>query len=254
MAASLDVRDLSGGVRQLTFSNPGRKNALDPGVLEVLDQALRDGGRVKAWLLRGEGGVFSSGYDLMALDGFPEGTRLPDERLEEVFDALSAHPAPSVALVDGPAVGAGCELSVACDFRVGGPSAFFQLPPAKLGVVYALPGLARVRERIGPVAARTLFLTARRVEAPEALRLGLLDQLAEDPEAAALSLCESLAASAPLAMRGLKQGLSMLERGGGTAEERAAYEGLRRQSFNSDDVKEGRAALLERRAPRFTGR
>jgi enoyl-CoA hydratase/carnithine racemase len=111
-----------------------------------------------------------------------------------------------------------------------------------------------VRERIGPVAARTLFLTARRVEAPEALRLGLLDQLAEDPEAAALGLCESLAASAPLAMRGMKQGLSMLERGGGTAGERAAYEVLRRQSFNSDDVKEGRAALLERRAPRFTGR
>ncbi len=254
MPASLDVRDVGPGVRQLTLSHPGRKNALDAGVLEQLDAALRDDAGVKAWLLRGEGGVFSSGYDLMALDGFPEGTRLPDERLGEVFDALARHPAPSVALVDGPAVGAGCELAVACDFRVGNAAAFFQLPPAKLGVVYALAGLARVRERIGPVAARTLFLAARRVEAKAALHLGLLDELADDAGAAALALCESLAASAPLAMRGLKQGLSLLERGGGTPAERAAYEVLRRESFNSEDVKEGRAAMLERRPPRFQGR
>jgi enoyl-CoA hydratase/carnithine racemase len=254
MPASLHIRDLPGGVRELTLSHPGRKNALDESVLEALDAALRGGAGVSAWLIRGEGGAFSSGYDLTALDGFPEGTRLPDERLGEVLDALSAHPAPSVALVEGPAVGAGCELAVACDFRVGSRDAFFLLPPAKLGVVYALQGLARVRERIGPVAARTLFLTAKRVDAQEALRLHLLDEVADDARAAAEALCASLAASAPLAMRGMKRGLSLLERGGVTADERAAYEALRRQSFNSDDVREGRAALLERRPPRFTGR
>lgn len=254
MPASLQVRDLPHGVRELTLSNPGRKNALDAGALEALDASLREGGDVKAWLLRGEGGAFSSGYDLTALEAFPEGTRLPDERLGEVLDALSAHPAPSVALVEGPAIGAGCELAVACDFRVGRRDAFFQLPPARLGVVYALPGLARVRERIGPVAARTLFLAARRVEAAEALRLQLLDEVADDASAAAEALCASLAASAPLAMRGMKRGLALLERGAVTAEERAAYEALRRQSFNSDDVREGRAAVLERRPPRFTGR
>lgn len=255
VAARLDVKDLPGGVRELTVSNPARKNALDDGLLEQLDRALGEGDDVRAWLVRGAGeGIFSAGYDLTSLSDYQPGTRLPDERLGEVLDRLSRHPAPSVALVTGPAIGAGCELAVACDFRVGDARALFAMPPAKIGVVYALKGLQRLVARVGEGRARYLFLTGRRLPADDAQRAGLLDVLAADAEAQALALCAELAGNAPLAVRGMKRGLALLEEGGGSVEARADYEALRRASFNSADAKEGRDAVLEKRAPRFTGR
>lgn len=254
MAATLKVKDLPGGIRELTVSNPARKNALDDGLLEQLARALDDAAGVRAWLVRGAGtGIFSAGYDLTALSEVQPGTPLPDERLGEVLDALSRHPAPSVALVTGPAIGAGCELAVACDFRVGDERALFAMPPAKIGVVYALKGMRRLIARVGEGRARYMFLTGRRVGAEEALRYGLLDVLAVDAESAALALCAELASNAPLAVRGMKLGLGLLEDGGGTAEGRAEYEALRRASFNSKDAREGRDAVLEKRSPRFTG-
>ncbi|MEW6433929.1 MAG: enoyl-CoA hydratase/isomerase family protein [Myxococcota bacterium] len=254
MAATLEVKDLPGGVRALTVSNPARKNALDDGLLEQLDRALTGADEVRAWLLRGAGeGIFSAGYDLTSLSDYQPGTPLPDERLGEVLDALSRHPAPSVALVTGPAIGAGCELAVACDFRVGDARALFAMPPAKIGVVYALKGMQRLIARVGEGRARYMFLTGRRLAADDALRCGLLDVLADDAEAQALALCNELASNAPLAVRGMKQGLALLEEGGGTGEQRAAYEALRRASFNSQDAREGRDAALEKRTPRFRG-
>jgi enoyl-CoA hydratase/carnithine racemase len=252
MPASLQVDELGEGVRALTIANPTRKNALDAGLLDALAHALADDAGVRAWLVRADGvGIFSAGYDLNALNGFPEGTALPDERLGEVLDLLSHHPAPSVALVTGPAVGAGCELAAACDFRVGDASARFVMPPAKLGVVYALKGLERLRSRVGDQAARRMFLLGRAVDATEAKHLGLLDVLADDAAVQALAMCRELTANAPLAVRGMKQGLALLDGHGG---DRADYERLRRESFNSADAREGRDALLARRTPRFSGR
>ncbi|GMU60477.1 MAG: enoyl-CoA hydratase [Myxococcaceae bacterium] len=257
VVATLLVKDLPGGVRELTVSHPARKNALDDGLLEALDAALASSDGVRAWLVRGAGqGIFSAGYDLTALTSYQPDAPLPDERLGEVLDRLSRHPAPSVALVTGPAVGAGCELAAACDFRVGDEHARFCMPPAKIGVVYALKGLQRFIARVGEGRARYLFLTGRSLDAKDALRVGLLDLLAPDAaaaEAQALALCGELAANAPLAVRGLKRGLDLLEEGGGTAAERAQYEALRRQSFNSRDAREGRDAVLAKRAPRFIG-
>lgn len=258
MPAALGIDDLGGGVRQLTIAHPERRNALDDGLLEALAAAVADGSGVRAWLVRGAGeGIFSSGYDLSSLSRVEAGAPLPDERIGEVFDALLQHPAPSVALVTGPAFGAGCELALACDFLVGDAQAVFCMPPAKLGVVYSLKGLARVADRIGVAAARFLFLSGRRCGADEALRLGLLDVL--EPTAAeacveAVALCRELAQAAPLAVAGMRRGFALLAKGGGSAYERAEYEALRRASFNSDDAAEGRVAILEKRAPRFQGR
>jgi enoyl-CoA hydratase/carnithine racemase len=182
---------------------------------------------------------------------------LPDERIGEAFDTLTRHPAPSVALVTGPAFGAGCELALTCDFRVGDARALFCMPPAKVGVVYALKGLARVTERIGAGHARFMFLTGRRFGAADALRMGLLDVLvptAADAELEAVALCRELGEAAPLAVAGMRRGFALLAKVGGTADELAEYEALRRTSFNSDDAAEGRAAILEKRAPRFHGR
>lgn len=253
MPATLQVTEVADGVRALTLSHPERKNALDPGFLDALEAALANGAGVRAWLLRATGpGPFSAGYDLNALNGFPEGSPLPDERLGEVFDLLSVHPAPSVALVTGLAVGAGCELAASCDFRVGDAGAKFAMPPAKLGVVYALKGLARLTSRVGEQAARRMFLTGRTVDADSALRLGLLDVLAVEAEKEALALCSDLAANAPLAVQGMKRGFRLMH--GGAEQLLVEYERLRRESFNSEDAREGKDALMGRRVPVFKGR
>ena len=190
MAAQLEVSEAGDGVRVLTLSNPARRNALDEGLLDQLAQALSTPDDVRAWLVRGAGdGIFSAGYDLNALGGRAPAAPLPDERLGEVLDLLSRHPAPSVAMVNGPAIGAGCELAVACDFRVGDQRALFSMPPARIGVVYALKGLQRLVARVGEGFARFMFLTGRRVDAELAFRKGLLDLLEANSERAALELC-----------------------------------------------------------------
>ena len=126
------------------------------------------------------------------------------------------------------------------------------MPPAKLGVVYALKGLRRLTSRVGEQAARRMLLTGRPVDAEQAVRLGLLDVLAIDAQAQALALCTELAGNAPLAVRGLKRGFELMS--GGSEADLAAWELARRESFNSDDAREGKAALLARQVPRFLGR
>ena len=254
MPAALTVADLGDGIRSLTLSNPARKNALDDVALDQLRAALRTADRVRCWLVRGEGtGAFSAGYDLSSLTQVGEGA-LPDEAIGDVFDLLQQHAAPSVALVTGPAFGAGCELACACDFRVGDAKAVFCLPPAKIGVVYAARGIQRVAALTGLGRAKWMFLTGARIEADEARSFGLLDAVAEDAEARALAVCRELAGAAPLAVAGMKRTFSALLRGGPDAAEATALEGLRRAAFNSDDAREGREAFLARRPPKFSGR
>lgn len=254
MPGALRIDDRPDGVRVLTLSNPGRKNAIDSVMLAQLDGAIAASTGVRAWLLRGEGeGVFSAGWDLNDLTTYESDERLPDDRLGDVFDRLMHHPAPSVAVIDGPAFGAACELAMACDFRLGGSGALLSMPPARLGVVYALRGLDRFRAKLGDATTRLLFLTGKRIGAEEALRRGVIDELVAAPRADAERWCTELASMAPLAISGLKRGLGLLARGGGTETERAHYDTLRRASFNSADAAEGRLAILEKRAPRFRG-
>ena len=254
MPAALRVEDRGGGVRALTLSNPGRKNAIDSVLLGQLDDAVADAEGIRAFLVLGEGdGIFSAGWDLNDLSTYGEGERLPDEHLSEVLDRLMHHPAPSVAAIDGPAFGAACELALACDFRVAGPRAVLSMPPARLGVVYSLNGLDRFRSRVGDATTRYLFLTGRRIGTEEALRRGLVDVVSQTPVVDAERLCAELAGNAPLAVSGLKQGLSLLSHGEASAGALAEYQAVRRRSFNSADAAEGRLAILQKRAPRFRG-
>ncbi|MBX7097814.1 MAG: enoyl-CoA hydratase/isomerase family protein [Myxococcaceae bacterium] len=252
MGGTLDVEDLPGGVRRLTVQHLARKNALDDGILRQLHDALRTPPSVRVLWVRGAGGAFSAGYDLHQLSRAPAPNEpLPDALLGEVLDALTRHPAPSIAQVQGPAFGAGCELACACDFRVGDATAVFSLPPAKLGLVYAPAGIRRVQTRVGAQRARLMFLTAQRVDAQRALDYGLLDVLGADAEAQTQALASELAALSPRALAGMKVVLDSLLP---PAREDPALEALRRERFASADAAEGRASFLERRAARFLDR
>ncbi|MBK7862310.1 MAG: enoyl-CoA hydratase/isomerase family protein [Archangiaceae bacterium] len=239
----MKVEDLGQGVRRLTLSNPGRRNALDAETLDALEAAVAASSGVRCWLLQGEGGHFCSGWNLAHLEALLPSAPLPDERIGVVFDALQRCDAPTLAFVQGSAFGAGFELSCACDFRLATADAVFCIPPAKLGIVYAPRGIARVAGVVGAGRARNLFLSARRVSAAEALGLGLADEVAD--EARALAFAQELALTAPLAVAGMKR----IFRG-----ELEGIDALRRQSFHSDDAREGLAALQEKRPPKFSGR
>jgi enoyl-CoA hydratase/carnithine racemase len=256
MQPTVEVEDRAEGVRVLTLSHPARKNALDDRLLGLLDAALSPPPQIRAFLVRGAGGTFCSGYDLTNLGPPSPDGRLPDDPLMAFLSRLERHPLPSVALVQGAAFGAGFDLACACDFRVGTPDTVFCMPPARLGIVYSVEGMARASRLVGLARARALFLTARKLDGPTALAWGLLDECppTQEAEARALALCQTLASHAPLAVAGMKEVFGLLGRPALTEEERARARALRAAAFSSEDAKEGRAAFLEKRPPAFKGR
>lgn len=280
--ARIEVEDREGVIRVLTLHNPSRRNALNADLLRALADALdlSVSQHVRAILIRGSGGAFSSGYDLAALpDANPEkpgppvadeftepstdaaalmaqGDDLPDDHVSELLACIAEHPAPSVALIEGPAFGAGCELAATCDFRVGATNAVLCMPPAKLGIVYANEGIAKVARIVGWQRARRMFLTGMRLEAPAALAWGLLDECVEAARAeeVAMGLCREMAGNAPLAVAGMKRAIAELSRLEVDARAEDELRGLRRAAFASADLKEGRAAFVAKRKAQFAGK
>jgi enoyl-CoA hydratase/carnithine racemase len=174
------------------------------------------------------------------------------------MEAVEAVPCPTIAFLNGSAFGAGGELAATCDLRVARPGVTIGMPPAKLGVVYAPAGLRRFLHLVGPSRAREMFFTGRPVEAEEALAIGLVDRVVpvDEAEEATLALADEIAGNAPLAVQGMKRILRLLDAAaerGFTAAERVEIAQLRRRAFESDDVREGREAFLEKRPPRFRG-
>ncbi len=246
--------DLPSGVRVVTLLRPQSRNALTPSMLAALESAFSPAPGVRALVVEGEGTAFCAGYDLDSLEADSAAGRAPDARIQEVFRLLETAAVPSVAAVHGAAFGAGCELACACDFRLGSPDAVFCLPPLKLGIVYAPEGVWRVARLVGLQRAREMLLTGRAVGSEQASAWGLLDRLEPDTVAACRSLAEELAEAAPLAMVGTRLLLRRLGRAPLSEADRLELEEVRAQAFGSSDAAEGRAAVRQRRPPRFRGR
>ncbi len=251
-----------GPVRVLVIENAAKRNALDFDLLARLSDACaaaaRDG--VRCLVFRGAGEkAFCSGFDIAAIPVGPSEGDRPDLAVERAMEAVEAVPCPTIAFLNGSAHGAGGELAATCDLRVARPGVVVAMPPARLGVVYAPAGLRRFVHLVGPSRAREMFFTGRPVPSDEALEIGLVDRVvpADQAEAAALALADEIAGNAPLAVQGMKRILRLLDAAaerGFTDGERAEIAALRRRAFESDDVREGRAAFLEKRPPSFTGR
>jgi enoyl-CoA hydratase/carnithine racemase len=250
-----------GLVRILVIENPAKRNALDFQALEELEAACAAAAadRVRCLVLRGAGDeAFSSGFDLAEMGLTSRHGLRPDEAVERAADALSAVPCPTLAFLNGSAIGGALELAATCDLRVAREGAALGLPPAKLGVVYPEGGIRRFLGLVGAARTRELFLVGRPIDAQTALAWGLVNRVAPaaDAEAEALNLAAEIAANAPLAVQGMKRILQLLEgthERGLSAEERTEIAGLRRRAFESQDILEGRRAREERRAPRFRG-
>ncbi|OYO16677.1 enoyl-CoA hydratase [Enemella dayhoffiae] len=239
------------GVTILTIDRPERRNALDPPTMRELTAGLRAAAAdrtVRCVVLTGKAPAFCAGLDLAAAAAgeLPDPADNPQRLLGPEF------PVPVVAAVDGPAVGGGFELALACELRVASPRAWFGLPEVTRGLVPTDTGVELTRVLPGAVAFE-VALAGGRLSAERAYALGLVSQLVADPVAAAGELGQRIAEGAPRAMAHCRDLLhrSPFERG--TAWEQEKRD-LAAQLLSGPEAAEGTAAFGARRPPRWGSR
>ncbi len=247
-------------VARLTIANPAKRNALDHAILDAIAE-LVPSLDARCVLLTGSDGMFSAGYDIGDIPAevlAEEAERLVAHPFAKAIAALDAYPFPTVAVLNGHAIGGGLEVALACDLRIAARATKLGMPPAKLGLVYSHTGVRRFIEAVGAPRTRELFLVGRYIDADMAERWGLVNQVFawEDLEAQALSLATEIAGNAPLSLRGNKRVIAELLAAGHALDddvERELVE-VRRACFVSEDFREGVRAFAEKRAPRWQGR
>lgn len=254
------VDEPAAGVVRLTISNPTKRGALDHAILGGFSRTLPQLD-ARCVIITGEETTFSAGYDLGALDASTfadEAERLVAHPFTAALEAIEDYPYPTIAALNGHAIGGGLELALACDLRLAAGTVAFGMPPATLGLVYSHTGIRKFIDTVGASRTRELFLTARRIDAPTAHAWGLVNAVAEPGRLAgdAVALALEIAACAPLAQAGNKRVIqALLQQQGeiGTEVEQELL-GLRRACFQSEDFHEGVRAFAEKRSPRFLGR
>lgn len=244
----------SGAVATVVLDRPDKRNAMTYSMWAALErtcgEVLADPG-VRVVVVRGAGGNFCAGADIGDLlatraagePGFIEVNMAAEQ-------ALATLPRPTVAVIEGDCIGGGAALAIDCDIRIAARGARFGITPAKLGVVYPAPSLERVVRLLGPSAKRLLF-TGDLIDADEALRLGLVDEVVDpaslDDRVAAL--CATLAARSLLTQVAVKEMVAAVAEHGVVPV--SMVEAWQHEANTSGETAEGVAAFGERRAPAF---
>ncbi|AIA08094.1 enoyl-CoA hydratase/isomerase family protein [Streptomyces noursei] len=256
----LRVEHRPNGVTVLTFDNPDRRNPMTGRLTAQWRRAmrsLRQAPDLRAVVITGTGPAFCSGADLGELadqhgQGL-SGTRAQLSDFYRTWLAVRDLPVPTVAAVNGHAVGAGLALALACDLRYAAAEAKLGAPFVRLGLHPGMATTALLAEAVGPARARELLLTGRLISGARAAALGMVHEAlpADRVLPAALDVADEIAAAAPLAVRLTKSGLAQ---GQPTVERALAWEALAQPvTTTTDDFREGVQARRERRHPHFTG-
>ncbi|MBN1615202.1 MAG: enoyl-CoA hydratase/isomerase family protein [Deltaproteobacteria bacterium] len=198
-------------IATLCLNRPEKRNAVNTGMLEELGglcEELRRETDVRVVLLRGAGGYFCAGADLSQIGASDEGAlrRFHDVR-ECTFELIEAFPCPTVAVIEGYALGTGLEMALCADFRIASAGALLGVPSSRLGIVESYGYLNRLVKAVGPARANFLVFTGERLPAGEARLIGLVEKVFPDEvfEEGVRALVEGLVGNASRAIRGSKR-------------------------------------------------
>lgn len=243
---------VDGNVARILIDRPVARNALNAAGWRGLVKAIAEVAASNARVLLVQSSVpgsFCSGSDLAeiaALRDDIEERAVFRAMMREAMDPLRTLPIATIAVVDGDCFGAGVALALACDIRVAGSSARFAITPAKLGISYPPEDVERLMAAVGRGQSARLLFGAGIIDAAEASRIGLVEQLSADPASDAEALARAIAANAPHSISALK---AMLNSGQGADVQR--FNEIFDSLFGGAAFQEGVAAFRERRPPRF---
>jgi enoyl-CoA hydratase/carnithine racemase len=242
-----DVLDDGVLIRTLTLSHPEKRGALTRPLLAALVDAIAAAADddVRALVLVGAGGSFSSGFDLTSLDDHEQARGV--DPITDAATAICASAVPVVVAVDGVCYGGAVELACAAAVRVAARTARFCVPAVKLGLVYPAGGLRLFRRTLGRNAERVL-LTGAPFSADDARAWGLVHDVVDDARAHAARIAADIARAAPLAVRGTARALAAID-----VDDDATVDAVRAAALASADLAEGVAAAQTKRAPKFRG-
>jgi enoyl-CoA hydratase len=250
--------DREDAVALVTVDRQDAMNALDVLTLTMLRDelsALAGADDVRAVVLTGAGDrAFIAGADIKYMSGLGVEEAMTWGALgHEVGRLLETMPKPTIAAVNGFALGGGCELALACDIRYASSSAKLGQPEVNLGIIPGWGGTQRLARVCGLGVAKELIFTGRTVDAEDALRIGLVNAVRDPVLDKARETARLLATKSPVALRVMKR-LANRALGGDHAANLAAEGESFGELFASEDAKEGLAAFVEKREPRFMGR
>ena len=248
-----------GAVARLLIDRADKRNAFCQEMWEALPELVAEAmadTQVRVLLVASAvPGVFSAGADISEMASRspdPEWRNRNQEALRAAQVALASAPKPTVALVQGDCIGAGCGVALACDLRVASPAARFGITPGRLGLVYPLHDTKLLVDLVGPAQAKRILFTGSLLQAEEAHRIGLVDVLAEDARGEAEHLAATISAASPHSVHVAKSIVRRIVNGQTDDDEDTARQFY--QAFSGSDFREGVAAFTEKRKPKFEGR
>ena len=261
MASDKLIVKKADGIGWMIFNNPEKLNAISLEMWEAALEAMADfsaDAAVRVMVVTGAGGkAFASGADI---------SKFKDERQEaeavahyqattqQAYSALQAMAIPTIAMIRGYCIGGGTAAAVCCDMRVCTENSKFGVPAAKLGLGYGLNRAQPLVDLIGPAYAKEMFFTGRQFDAREAEKMGLVNRVVADDqlEASVDEMAQTIAGNAPLTVRCAKIVVGELLKDPDQRDV-AATERAVAACFASSDYKEGQAAFMEKRKPKFIG-
>ena len=241
--------DSIGRVARISLDRPESRNAISIAHWRMFSAAIAEvaASDARVLILRSTTPeTFCSGADIGDLEtlGADPATRTRFRtEMAAAFDALAALPIATIAAIEGSCYGAGVALALACDVRIAGPKAVFAITPAKIGIVYPKGDVARLKALIGPGQAARLLLSGLAIEAPQALAIGLVEELADKAGGTAMAWAEAISLNSKSSVARLKRILA------GDPDADRLFE----DAFGGADFREGVAAFRERRRPVFEG-
>jgi enoyl-CoA hydratase/carnithine racemase len=244
---------------RIVLNRPERRNAISRAMwraLPAIRTAIEARQDALVVLVEGKGGHFSAGADISEFDEVfrdAPATRDYGDAVQDGLNALIDLDRPTIAVLQGTAVGGGLGLALACDLRFCAADAYLAITPAKLGLVYGHAETRRLVELVGPSRAKDLLFTGRRIETDEALAIGLVDRRVEaDLHATALGYARGVADLSQASIRGAKRAVDAIM--AGMTVETPAFRALTESAALGVDFAEGRAAFSEKRTARFSFR